>query len=39
MSQNSFARPVRVPAEMRVRGICRAKRKQHSAQNKIRIFL
>jgi hypothetical protein len=39
MSQKSSARPVRVPAENRVRGICRATRKHHSATDQIQIGL
>jgi hypothetical protein len=39
MSQKSFAPPARVRAEKLVRDICRAKRKRHSAEDKIRIVL
>jgi transposase len=39
MSQKSSAPPVRVPAEKLVRDIRRARRKHHSAEDKIRIVL
>jgi transposase len=39
MSQKSSEPPARVPAETLVRDIRRAKRKRHSAEDKIRILL
>jgi hypothetical protein len=39
MSQKSSARPVRVPAEKRVRGNCRGTREHHFAKDKICIVL
>ncbi len=39
MSQKSSAPPTRLPAEKLVRGIRRATRKHHSAEDKIRIVL
>jgi hypothetical protein len=39
MSRKTSAPPARVPAEKLVRDIRRAKRKHHSVEDKIRIFL
>ncbi len=39
MSQKSSVPPARAPAEKLVRDIRRAKRKRHSAEDKIRIVL
>jgi transposase len=39
MSQKFSTPPIRAPAEKLVRDICRATRKHHSAEDKIRIVL